>query len=265
MPNWCCNNLKVEGNIEHVRKFILENFKYQLDPYCKDRRAYYSLDFEVLLPTPIDKETYEIIENWYEWRIENWGCKWSPCFEQSVHLFVSYKNGENKEFNDYENNFIGETILDIKKEFDEIESATLICNFQTPWGPPDKIFDKWKELYQPLGLEVTLDFYEPGCCIMGELMFHGEDEFEEFVDSDNEKEWLKKALEYDWEDIEYYIEEVVYWLEEMHKDEPEVKKKLIPAVESKLREAPIDDAINLIVEIHDKYRNFIEEQCKRKK
>lgn len=261
MPNWCSNMLKVEGKAEHVRKFILDNFKYSLNPYSKNRRAYYVLDFEVLLPTPVDN----MIDGWYEWRIAHWGCKWSPCFEQYISLIIDYKNGETKEFDDCEQSFIGESVLDIEKDYDNIESITLNCSFQTPWGPPDRIYDKWKELYQPLGLEVQLEFYEPGCCIMGELSFSGEDEFEEFVDPDNSPYWIKKAIEYGWEDIEFYIDECVYWLEIMHKDEPEVLEKLVPIIKKKLEEASMDDAIKLIIEIREKYTKFVEENCERSK
>ena len=255
MPNWCCDELKVEGKPELVKQFILDNYKYDLNPYDKNSQAEYVLDFEVFDPTPLkDKIKGTVIDNWYEWRIEHWGCKWSPSFEQSTSLTFNRKDGECEEI--YSSQFTGELVYNIKPE--EFNNITLNSNFFTPWGPPGGIFEQWEKRYRKLGLEIQLKFYEPGCCIMGEWWFSGDDEHNITVDADDEEAWLFNAIDEGWESIEFYIDECVYWLEEMHADEPELLKKLIPTVTKKLEEAELKDAVKLIIDIHNKFDKWCE-------
>lgn len=60
MPNWCMNDLRISGDTEEILRFIEDN---KTDgEFC----------FKTLFPEP----EYANPEDWYEWRLQNWGTKW---------------------------------------------------------------------------------------------------------------------------------------------------------------------------------------------
>ena len=72
MPNYCNNNLIIEGDRKILEKFYDENFtlepRYELDsPLVAPE-----LRFSLSVPMPEDDE------DWYSWNIDNWGTKWEP-------------------------------------------------------------------------------------------------------------------------------------------------------------------------------------------
>ena len=72
MPNYCNNNLIIEGDSEILKKFYDENFT--LEPHWKSERppTEPELRFSLSVPMPEDDE------DWYSWNIDNWGTKWEP-------------------------------------------------------------------------------------------------------------------------------------------------------------------------------------------
>ena len=68
MPNWCCNNLEIEGTEKELIIFYKENKNNESAWENKVQE----LDFYKSVPIPKDQE-----ENWYKWNNQNLGTKWN--------------------------------------------------------------------------------------------------------------------------------------------------------------------------------------------
>jgi hypothetical protein len=257
MPNWNMNNMMVKGEPKLVLQFIDENFltqKVQKEPV----EYIYILDFEKFLPTPLD-EKGEIIDDWYNWRCRNWGTKWSAAAWQINYLDIIGDGMEDVEINNQqEDSFNEETIVRLSKELpEEYTEAVLQCSFDTAWCPPMGMFYLWKEKYQPLGLDLSIKYYEPGCCFAGEMKFSKEEELD-LTFGDDELVYIAYLLEEGWESLDFYVDEILYMLEDMNRDKgEEFISKLQDLVEQKINEAPTNlDRATLIVDIFNNYRNY---------
>lgn len=257
MPNWNMNNLNVKGEPKLVLQFIQDNFltqKVQKEP----EEFIYILDFEKFLPTPLD-EKGEIIDDWYNWRCRNWGTKWSASSWQTTYLDITGNGVEDVELNNQqENSFNEDTIKRLSEQLpEEYDEAVLQCSFDTAWCPPEGMYYLWKEKYQPLGLELTMKYYESGCCFAGEYSFSKDQECDVCY-GDDEVSYIKYLLDEGWEHIEFYLDELSYMLDIMNKDKgKEFINKLQEVVENKILEAPSNlERAKLIVDIFDNYRNF---------
>ena len=205
MPNWCANNLVVKGNIKNVVRFIKENFNTKANPYNDSSNQYdYVLDFEKFLPTPLD-ENGELIKDWYDWRYQNWGCKWSPNHEQSIQLDVDnkiYYNMLRRGVNEEE--LFNEKLMD---NLPEEGTAELICYYETPWSPALPLVDRWFEAYgENVDLELKCGYYEPGCAFAGEYGWKGNEMFSEDYELDESKESIEYLLNTGWEDVDWFKE-----------------------------------------------------------
>ena len=257
MPNWNMNNLNVKGEPKLVLQFIQDNFltqKVQKEP----EEYVYLLDFEKFLPTPLD-EKGEIIDDWYNWRCGNWGTKWSASSWQTTYLDITGNGVEDVELNNQqEDSFNEDTIKRLLEQLpEEYDEAVLQCSFDTAWCPPDGMYYLWKEKYQPLGLELTMKYYESGCCFAGEYSFSKDQECDVCY-GDDEVSYIKYLLDEGWEHIEFYLNELSYMLDILNKDKgKEFINKLQEVVENKILEAPSNlERAQLIADIFYNYRNF---------
>lgn len=125
IPNWCSNGLTVEGPAEQVHKF-----------YSDNSTADKPLSFEALVPTP-KSDKGEPFEDWYDWRIENWGTKWDLSDD------LSYE-----EQGDY-----------------------IHYTFDTAWSPPAAWVAAVSAKYPDLLF--TLIYEEGGMCFAGEFVAKG--------------------------------------------------------------------------------------------
>jgi len=136
MPNWCENDLTIEGKLERLQEFR-EKMR------GKDRNGEETcLNEEALIPYPEEfKKMDEVAaqyhkehpDDWrnapkdgfnsggYEWCIENWGTKWGFCRVQEPEL-QSYGDDE----------------------------GTLTYHFDTAWSPPLPLVKKMGELFPDL-------------------------------------------------------------------------------------------------------------------
>lgn len=259
MPNWNANNMVVQGKGKDVKQFILENFMVNKNPYSKDDEYAYILDFEKFDPTPLN-EVGEVFDDWYNWRLQHWGCKWSPSFEQCINLIMEEEGKEIKIVYDDRRLKQGESFSEeFVKNLDDNSNIKmeLTCYFETPWGPPEGIFMQWYEKYKEFDLEVTLKFYEPGCVFAGEMWFSKEEYCVESIDDSNTFEWIKYLLKEGWESIEWYIDECSDMINEM--EEVEVANQLVPKIEDMLNGATVEQAATLISDIIEKYMKWMHE------
>jgi len=120
MPNWCENTLSIDGEEK-----ILKEFKEKAKTIESEKTRETDLSLNQFIPMPEFEE-----EEWYEWAIDNWGCKWD---------ITAYINHESK------------------KE--------LIYTFDSPWSPPLEAIKRISKLYPTLNF--TIDYAEPGMCFGG--------------------------------------------------------------------------------------------------
>jgi hypothetical protein len=100
MPNWVSNSVRVTGSKKELQRFAEQAGK-SYESFGDVRESH--LSFWNFI-TPDDLEDYQ--DNWYDWNIENWGCKW----DATAVYFESWGDNE------------------------------LAYDFETPWGFPDLVF-----------------------------------------------------------------------------------------------------------------------------
>lgn len=127
MPNWCYNQVTIDGSLLDMELFTrraMEN-----DPEKK-----YSL-LQAFIPMP---KEYESLEGYnsggYEWCISNWGTKWAE----------SNQEGDANNFGD---------------------TGQVIYSFDSPWCPPLKGYEKISEMFPELTFIHYWD--EPGMAFCG--------------------------------------------------------------------------------------------------
>jgi hypothetical protein len=154
MPNHCHNQLKLSsgGDIQNV-----------INPYLIFRGAGdYDFDFQRVIP--MDEKLLEG-EDWYMWRVGNWGTKWE---------------GYCGRFND----------------------DGTVFTFETAWSPPGPII---KELAKLTGETFILQYIEEGNFFCGQLTAGATGEFDDkyYNDITSAPEELKESLGYvPWEEEE---------------------------------------------------------------
>jgi len=137
MPNWCMNKLTVE----HDDKAMIDKFE-------KAYRADWTI--ETFLPTPRDPgdptkligedqafgDNENTTNNWYHWRIANWGTKWDiGCEAQNGAYGLEPTRSGNE----------------------------LSVSFDTAWSPPIGFYER----LAVLGFKVNASYFEPGMSFCG--------------------------------------------------------------------------------------------------
>lgn len=138
MPNWCGNQVTVEhSNPEEIlRLYNAFNEGKFLQAVCPMPDP---------LPAVVKEAGLGSLPDWYNWRLQNWGCKW-----------------------------------DIEGGADIISEDMLSISFDSPWAPPIIAYQKLVEQ----GFKVHAYYHEQGMCFMGEW-HDGEDDYIEYNGADD--------------------------------------------------------------------------------
>ena len=114
MPNYCDNGLSIEGPHDTLRK-IHALVRGEENPF----------DFEKIIPMPAD------VEDWYDWRCENWGTKWNSCDANC-----------------------------------DWSPDCLEYDFETAWSPCEPVIKALAAMFPDAQFKYR--YSEPGCCFFGD-------------------------------------------------------------------------------------------------
>ena len=145
MPNWCDNQITITGpnsvidKIEEIVKTedthentgLLNFFK----PMPKELEGTTSPSSSAKKPQPM----VEGFDNWYDWRVENWGTKWELC------------------------EFYG---VDRQHLNDSLDESIISFGFSSAWAPPINAYEQFLRDNENCSLKAF--YYEVGCDFMGE-------------------------------------------------------------------------------------------------
>lgn len=174
MPNWCYNNLTVDGTREDVNNFLTaitnEDDAYDLTiPFPCPEELQITARFLSADDGTDDEETATLRKqyadntakygatNWYDWQIQNWGTKWAP----SVEDYFVQNDGKSVQF--------------------MMESA---------WSPPTQLIEKLSGVFPTL--QFVLSYEEGGMCFAGaEGFYAGEMIYNGYFEYDHIPELVK--------------------------------------------------------------------------
>jgi hypothetical protein len=161
MPNWCNNTIEIKGSTETIKKLWEEataegdegGLLNAMAPMPKALN-------DTTSPTPPDSEQPVVdgFDNWYDWRVSNWGTKWDV-------------STDGLEFTDH-----GDGTAEITGWFD------------SAWAPPTGAYEKFCDDMDGVYLEA---FYEEGGMdFAGHWTSEGDDDYLEGI-SDYAREKIK--------------------------------------------------------------------------
>lgn len=128
MPNWCNNFLRIAVPTDPAFRAYFRGF---CSADHKPSGMILPFSFEKIVPMPESEAN-----NWYEWRIQNWGTKWD-LVPQDCHTWSTTKS--------------------------------IWYNFQTAWGPPIEVIKVLSKNF-PTNF-MRLEFEEKGLNMSGNLRF----------------------------------------------------------------------------------------------
>lgn len=166
MPNWCLNELMLSGP-----KDLMEEL------------AASGLSLDVLIPcpqelkdttSPAEKKIAELNKkkygypDWYSWQVSNWGTKWD----------------------------IG-PIDGLEAEHCKDDLYEIRVSFDSAWSPPVEAMKKIYERFKDRGLNIWMEYFEPGCCFLGKVTTVDGEFIDECEEYSNSKELEAAVLELD--------------------------------------------------------------------
>ena len=163
MPNWCSNNLHMEGDAEEIKRFedthnsIPRDWKPSSHPLAhleEGEREAVTLDFSASVWDE-DNSNHEYSSHGYNWQSKHWGTKWNAC-EADHHGDGLY-------------------------------------SFETAWAPPEAWLVSMSAKFPEL--KFVLSYSEEGMGFMGITVAIGGDKiFDKCIDLDEAREIIKADL-----------------------------------------------------------------------
>jgi hypothetical protein len=123
MPNWCSNRATISGPA----------------PVIKEITDILNQEDTPLLAWMVSEPKYEGDQDWYNWRVANWGTKWD----------------------------ISDVYFEHQPDEDQIQFS-----FSTAWGPCVEAFHTWAAADGRV--QFTLEYWEPGMAFAGRVSYDGE-------------------------------------------------------------------------------------------
>ena len=178
MPNWCSNSIVITGDKDKIKK--IKRVLQSMDTKQDNIGIFQTL---VGKDDNISESQYHEGGAWYQHNLDRYGCKWDINWDDS----------------------------NIDVEDDEC----ITMSPETAWSPPEGFC---RLLSQQYGVDVRLEYSEPGCDFAGLLLTYGDGRDEE-------------GQSYEYLEGLYFIDEDLFWMEvrnnleyEFEEDEPrEVK------------------------------------------
>ena len=197
MPNWCNNSITISGPKNKITK-LYKNAKAE-NGLLQAMLPMPKILEDTTSPTPenMDKVQQSTMiaqtgfDNWYDWRVANWGCKWD----------VDTDNLELSE-----------------------DGTTITGWFDSPWGPPIEAYSTYLDKNQDCSVE---SHYEEGGMDFAGHWHDGADDFLEGI-SDYARQLIKTgdsgSTLYDYLDGEMELTEARrdYIEEELNEDAQKV-------------------------------------------
>ena len=170
MPNHCYQQVTFSGTLDRMREIHQELFK-------SSKEGYEPQLLQLILPMPFKMNKYTEDENgnfnagWYDWRVENWGCKWDVA---DVEICDSSWDDENNLLPSFITGLCDHARTDYHISF----------NCWTAQGPPIHV---WEHLHE-LGIHVDADYQDEGGMFEGSYIggLHDQWEPDEGEDIDDE-------------------------------------------------------------------------------
>ena len=175
MPNWCNNNFSITGNTESIR-----------DLWESAQKAKGLLQAIAPMPQELEGTTSpsEDGNDWYTWRVNNWGVKWDVDLEGLE--FIDNEDG----------------------------TAEIAGWFDSAWSPPIGAYEQLAADFD--SCVISCSYHEPGMDFAGFWSSENGDEFfdgiSEHLDNNEPDLWSPLARQLD---EEYGImESIEMWREE---------------------------------------------------
>ena len=157
MPNWCNNSFSITGNTESIRE-LWETAQ------TADNGDFGLLNAIMPMPKELEGTTAPSEgDNWYNWRVENWGTKWDVTDEGLEFI----DNGDG--------------------------TASISGWFDSAWSPPIGAYEQLAADFDSCVIECS--YYEPGMDFGGFWSSENGDEYFEDIDAR-----LKQPVE-EWDEL----------------------------------------------------------------
>ena len=154
MPNWCSNSISIQGGSNTIKNLWEEANKEgsgllnAMKPMPKELEGTTS-------PTPQEGQagykgpqpTVDGHDNWYSWRVDNWGTKWDIDPKEGLQFT---DNGDG--------------------------TAEISGWFESAWAPPIQAYNTFLDDMD--GCSLTADYHEPGMDFAG-IYDNGDDQYME--------------------------------------------------------------------------------------